>query len=55
MEFLAMLAIIGVVIFYKLTTATDRARWGWNIVAFVCLSGLLGLVYTILKTGSIPE
>ena len=50
-----MLAVGGIVIFYKLTTKEDRARWGWNIVAIVVVGGIFGLLFSILKTGGLTE
>ena len=55
MDFLFMLLIGAVVIFYKITTPRERNRWWWNCVAILLIGGMIGLSVTILKTGSIPN
>lgn len=50
-----MAAIAAAIIFYKLTTHRARARWWWNLVAVIVICGALGLAYTVVKTGSMPE
>lgn len=54
MDILSMLVIIGCMLYFKITTRTERNRWWWNVVAVVMVMAALGIVYEFARTGSIP-
>lgn len=53
MDILAILCICAVAVMFKLTTPEDRNRWWWNAVAGLLLFGAIGLVVTLITTGTV--
>lgn len=49
LTFLFYAAIIGGVLFYKLTTGQQRTAWAWDFWTFLLLAAAAGTVYEFFQ------